>query len=93
VFRLLYLTPAQASSGVFAAATGVNRSNSTYFQPYWLPKSISSTPFPVFEMLGPFIGSLATEPRLPQGDDTTKSAENLWMACEDVLHAKNVHIK
>jgi hypothetical protein len=64
----------------------------TYFQPYWLPKSISSTPFPVFEMLGPFVGSLATAPRLPQGDDSTKSAENLWMACEEVLHAKNVRI-
>lgn len=92
VFQLLYLTTAQASSSVFTAATSLRCSNLTYFQPYWLPKSISSTPFPVFEMLGPFVGSLATAPRLPQGDDSTKSAENLWMACEEVLHAKNVRI-
>lgn len=90
VFRLLYLTPAQASSGVFAAATGIHRGNRTYFQPYWLPKSTASTPFPVLEMLGPFVGSLATEPRLPNVDDTMKSAENLWIACEEVLHDKNV---
>lgn len=97
MFRLLYLTPAQASFGVFTAATGIRRKNMTYFQPYWLPTHISvlpkSTPFPVFEMLGPFVGSVPTEPRLPKGDEPTQCAADLWMACEEALLGRIAELK
>lgn len=105
VFRLLYLTPAEGALTVLAAATGNFPNNQSYLQPYWLPRlSLLSAyescqtcyykcPFPVFEMLGPYIGHAATEPRLPQKDGGMQSASSLWIACEEALSARMVNLR
>ena len=39
-------------------------------------------PFPLFEMIGPYIGHAITDPRLPRDIESSSSA--LWNACEKV---------
>lgn len=55
-----------------------------YLQPYHLPTRYEKTPFPLFEMLGPFAGYAFSKPRLPP-DNGRKAAEALWKACEELL--------
>jgi hypothetical protein len=40
-------------------------------------------PFPIFEMMGPFVGSLATTPRLPPNAAAAGTA--LWSASEEII--------
>jgi len=96
--RHLYLTSKQGSSTSVAAAIGNLPSGAVYLQPYWLPQSntISAIdgqkssfsrwykcPYPVFEMMGPYIGHAVTDPRLPADEITSAAA--LWDVCEDLV--------
>ena len=107
MFRLLFLTPAQGSSAVLAAAIGCKIPKSViYLQPYWLPTKSTicqgtdmnknwcyECPFPAFEIIGPYVGHAATEPRLPQKDRGAQSSAELWSACEDILLEKIPNLK
>lgn len=52
-----------------------------YIQPYWLLTS-NETPFPAFEMMGPFVGYRVTQPRIPNDDGTSQAC--LWKASEEL---------
>lgn len=99
--RHLYLTSKQGSITSVVAAVGNLPSGAVYLQPYWLPQSNAISvmegqtpsfsrwykcPFPVFEMMGPYIGYAVTDPRLPA--DGNASSVALWDVCE-VLAAYN----
>jgi hypothetical protein len=54
-----------------------------YLQPYLrVPGTATKPMHPLFEMLGPFCGSVVTRPRLPLRSDVASAA--LWTACEVV---------
>ncbi|CAB9504860.1 WW domain-containing oxidoreductase [Seminavis robusta] len=62
-----------------------------YLQPYHQVQGSSSTPFPVFEMLGPFVGYQAIQPRLPKdGTNGELTARILWNVSEDLVSTKKV---
>ena len=70
-----------------AAAVGAFPTNeeALYLQPYRQPSWFGTTiPFPAFEMLGPFVGHVVTQPRL-RSQDYPKAAEALWTAMEELL--------
>ena len=73
----------------------------SYIQPYWLPgislQDITTTPYPLYEMMGPYQGYRITHPRIPlklSSSTTTATAtgaanqltagEALWQACTDL---------
>lgn len=75
-----------------------------YIQPYWQPRSqavasnlINSSfrqryklPFPVTEMLGPYVGHAVTEPRLPNdGYNGYESSNALWEVCDKLTSSVN----
>ena len=78
IFGLFYLDSRQGCSTSVAAALCSFDSTVEYLQPYWLPSS-----FPMYEMMGPFIGYRPTKPRLPY-DGGSKSAQCLWRASEEL---------
>jgi len=90
--KIFFLSPHQASRPVVAAAVleGIynNNNNATYFQPYWKPRMWWSNDddhhplFPVVEMLGPYVGYVATTPRLPV-DGGREAALALWKVSEE----------
>jgi len=79
IFDLVYLTPEQGSMPVVAAA--VVEDAPLYMQPYWQPQHNSATPFPLTEMLGPYVGFEATTPRLPE-DEGHAAGDALWKVSE-----------
>jgi hypothetical protein len=80
----IFLTTEQGCTTTVAASVGEHDENVLYLQPYWMPNDASKTaPFPVLEMMGPFVGFNATQPRLPL-DGGTFAAKSLWKACEDI---------
>lgn len=62
-----------------------------YLQPYWQPVGYDPCPFPVTEILGPYIGYASTRPRLPLVEDSAKQASlALWkvsteLACQPTI--------
>ena len=91
LFRKLYLTTKQGCTTTVAASvldfdkeidTATN--NIIYLQPYALPRRLSSPPFPLFEMLGPYQGYRLTEPRLPTSDGGKQAAGSLFAVCEEL---------
>ena len=78
IFGLFYLDSRQGCSTSVAAALCNFDSSVEYLQPYWLPSS-----FPMYEMMGPFIGYRPTKPRLPY-DGGSKSAQCVWRASEEM---------
>lgn len=85
VMKLFFLTPQQASVPVVAAAVAEswNRSSSTcYLQPYW-QFDYERPPFPATEMLGPYVGYVATAPRLPS-DNGRQAAASLWKVATEL---------
>jgi NAD(P)-dependent dehydrogenase (short-subunit alcohol dehydrogenase family) len=88
LYKLVYLSSRQGCRTTVDAATNENLgvpSNelAVYLQPYWNPSLPRSKPmFPLFEMLGPFLGSVPASPRLPSHGESASAA--LWDACEAV---------
>jgi NAD(P)-dependent dehydrogenase (short-subunit alcohol dehydrogenase family) len=76
IFGFFYLDSRQGCYTSLAAALCYFDESVEYLQPYWLPAS-----FPMYEMMGPFIGYRPTKPRLPH-DGGSKSAQCLWKASE-----------
>eukprot|EP00594_Rhizosolenia_setigera_P001200 CAMPEP_0178948134 /NCGR_PEP_ID=MMETSP0789-20121207/5302_1 /TAXON_ID=3005 /ORGANISM="Rhizosolenia setigera, Strain CCMP 1694" /LENGTH=393 /DNA_ID=CAMNT_0020628463 /DNA_START=225 /DNA_END=1407 /DNA_ORIENTATION=+ len=97
LFRLLYLSPQQGSQTSIAASVLQFEDDVVYLQPYRLPpiynnnkkkkKRKSVPPYPVFEMLGPFMGYRETQPRLPE-DDGVLASQSLFQVCEDLAGCK-----
>ena len=81
LFRLLYLTNQQGCQTAVAAAIG-RHYDSIYLQPYF--QFTTKTPFPVTEMLGPFVGHQAVQPRLPR-DGGRHAAQELWRVSEALV--------
>ncbi len=81
VMKVFFLTPAQASIPVVAAAVSTNL-RATYLQPYW-QWDYNKAPFPAFEMLGPYIGYVPSTPRLPN-DGGQDAAIALWNVSEEL---------
>ena len=96
IYSLVYLTPQQGSSTSIAGSIGKLPIDAIYLQPYWQPtfrRKMHSTiesfqrsyplPFPMFEMLGPYISHSVTVPRLPlDGCGGYKSSGQLWNVCD-----------
>ena len=93
-FRSVYLDTDQGSVTSVAACVvaTLDPATSLYLQPYAFPRrskgelsggarSYSQT-FPLFEMMGVFVGYAATLPRLPGGDGL-ESARSLWDAASE----------
>mmetsp|Transcript_33311 Transcript_33311/g.38590 ORF Transcript_33311/g.38590 Transcript_33311/m.38590 type:complete len:418 (-) Transcript_33311:25-1278(-) len=101
IFHILYLSPLQGAHTSIVAAVSQHiptNDDALYLQPYWQPHILNSCetfyscPFPLFEMLGPFIGAAVTKPRLlltmeSSGcdDDSRKSARSLWRVCSKLV--------
>ena len=65
----------------------------TYLQPYWLPSrkdenDIAACPYPMFEMLGPYLGYQPTRPRLPDPATTQRACNSLFVVCEELAGCK-----
>ena len=92
-----------SSTSLAGAIGAIPKDDVLYLQPYWQPelkrpKQQSTTnmfsfrwryclPFPMTEMLGPYIGYAITEPRLPvDGFGGYKSSEALWNVCEQIVN-------
>ena len=100
LFKKIYLTPKQGSTTSIAAAVLEDFDNTTgaaggvkYLQPYALPgSSRDRPPYPMFEMLGPYVGYRVTTPRIPNtigGEDgTTAAAKALFEVCEELTGCK-----
>ncbi len=99
LYGMVYLTPKQGSSTSIAGSVGNLPTDAIYLQPYWQPtlfkrkmhsaiqsfERIYPLPFPMFEMLGPYISHSVTAPRLPaDGCGGYKSAMQLWDVCENL---------
>ena len=104
LFKKIYLTPKQGATTSIAAAVLEDFDNTTaaggvkYLQPYALPGSRSSRrrpPYPMFEMLGPYVGYRVTTPRIPNiasgGNDdgstaaaAAAAAKALFEVCEQL---------
>jgi NAD(P)-dependent dehydrogenase (short-subunit alcohol dehydrogenase family) len=86
LFRLLYLTPQQGcQTSVAASVLDFDTSDMLYLQPYRLPprRNKSAPPFPMFEMLGPFMGYRETKTRLPH-DGGVQASNSLFEVCEEL---------
>jgi hypothetical protein len=91
IFRRIYLSPQQGSSTSIAASIidiDQEEDDVQYLQPYWLPSSRRRPPYPMFEMLGPYVGYQLTTPRLPTNDLGQKASENLFTVCEELTNCK-----
>lgn len=80
LMAMIFLTTEQGSHTSVVAATTRAR-HETYLQPYWLP-NFMTVAFPVLELMGPFVGSRYTQPRLPPNPDAAGKA--LWAACQQI---------
>jgi hypothetical protein len=90
LFRRIYLTPQQGCSTSVAASvlSEEDLDHAIYLQPYWLPfQRKDSPPYPLFEMLGPYVGYRATTPRLP-ADGGLEAGQNLFAVCEELADCK-----
>jgi len=92
IFTKIYLSSEQGSTTSVAASVMHFDQDVVYLQPYWLPHSArkhiqssntSPCPFPMFEMLGPYVGYRPTQPRLPV-DGGLKAANSLFTVCEEL---------
>jgi NAD(P)-dependent dehydrogenase (short-subunit alcohol dehydrogenase family) len=85
-YRFVYLSTRQGCQTSVDAATRADLPKgdlALYLQPYLRVQGAAAKPIhPLFEMLGPFCGSVVTPPRLPLRRDVAAAA--LWTACEVV---------
>eukprot|EP00559_Dactyliosolen_fragilissimus_P008012 CAMPEP_0184869938 /NCGR_PEP_ID=MMETSP0580-20130426/35881_1 /TAXON_ID=1118495 /ORGANISM="Dactyliosolen fragilissimus" /LENGTH=166 /DNA_ID=CAMNT_0027371769 /DNA_START=115 /DNA_END=615 /DNA_ORIENTATION=- len=76
----VYLQPywqPRSSSSVFNSKSSFAPSFQTWY----------ALPFPLFEMLGPYVGFAITDPRLPRNTDDASLA--LWKASEELVYSNN----
>lgn len=91
VYRLVYLTSKQGASTSIAAAIMDFDQETIYLQPYLLPRQKKeSPPFPLFEMLGPYMGYVETTPRLPE-DGGIQACKSLFAVCEELTGCSFEH--
>ncbi len=85
LFSYIYLNNRQGAQTSIAAAVGdfSSTTDSLYLQPYRQLNS-DTIAFPIFEMLGPFVGHVVTKPRL-RSHDYHQAAQALWTAMEELL--------
>ena len=98
LYKMVYLTPKQGSSTSLAGSIGNLPQDAIYLQPYWQPtlrrkvpskiksfRRIYPLPFPMFEMLGPYISHSVATPRIPaDGYGGYESSCQLWDVCESL---------
>ena len=84
VFEVIYLNNKQGARPSVVGAVGELDDDAIYLQPYKMP--FSGVPFPVFEMLGPYVGHAVTPPRLP-ADGGLKAANILWEVAGNMTNA------
>lgn len=91
LYRLFYLSSKQGSTTSVAACVLEDLDPSTiYLQPYLLPAPAAKKkkpPFPLFEMLGAYVGYVETVPRLPQ-DGGLEACQSLFQVCEELTGCK-----
>lgn len=97
LFRQLYLTPEQGCQTSVAAAVLEWNNNEVapsgqtiYLQPYRLPPQRAgktTAPFPMLEMLGPYMGFRLTTPRLPK-DCGVRASQSLFEVCEELTQCQ-----
>ena len=96
IFKVIYLNTVDGCHTSVAAVINDFPSSAIYLQPYWLPGNVSKystgqniyrTPMPVFEMLGPFVGYVVTNPRLPT-NDTSLYCSQLWEMSEQICSVR-----
>ena len=84
-------TSVAASVLDFGADSGVEnteKQSTFYLQPYWIPfQKKNKTPYPLFEMLGPYRGYCVTQPRLPE-DGGLAASKTLFDVCEELVGVK-----
>ena len=88
-FGLIFLDTCQGSTTSLAAAVeDFDDPSVLYLQPYWLPDRYKhSAPFPVYEMMGPFVGYKETNPRLPI-DGGSMATQALFKVSEELTGCK-----
>jgi hypothetical protein len=94
IFSMIYLNNRQGCrTSVIASVLKtipIDNNYCCYIQPYWLPDvaydDYDTTPFPMYEMLGPYQGYRFTKPRLPLYKDAKIQSARvaLWKACEEL---------
>jgi NAD(P)-dependent dehydrogenase (short-subunit alcohol dehydrogenase family) len=103
IFKRIYLNSKQGSSTSLAAAIGNVPEGAIYLQPYLQPFSVKeklqrgvssfrrwySTPHPLFEMLGPYVGYAVTEPRLPDNIDDV-CGPSMWEVSDELVGLKKI---
>ncbi|CAB9504861.1 Retinol dehydrogenase 12 [Seminavis robusta] len=91
IYKRIFLDNQQGSYTSVAASVLDNLPPDViYLQPYHQVQK-SNTPFPVFEIMGPFVGYQATQPRLPKdGTNGELSARILWNVSEDLVSTHKV---
>lgn len=101
VIELIFLNAEQASRPVVAACLPDTKvpppiqhsdpDNSDYspfyLQPYW-QANYKKVPYPVTELMGPYIGYHATQPRLPS-DGGQQAGASLWKVCSELAGIEN----
>jgi hypothetical protein len=88
LFRRIYLTPEQGCTTSVAASVLDLEEDAIYLQPYLLPfQRRDSPPYPLFEMLGPYVGYRVTQPRLPD-DGGLEAGKSLFAVCEELTGCK-----
>jgi NAD(P)-dependent dehydrogenase (short-subunit alcohol dehydrogenase family) len=90
IFERIFLTTAQGAATSVAAAVGeFPDATDFYLEPYWMPSSArTKAPFPVLEMMGPFVGYRVVQPRLPVSKTGIQAVgEALWRVSEELTHA------
>jgi len=98
VFQRIYLNNPQGSyTSVAASVINDFPDDVIYLQPYHQQtrggndrKIIAPTPFPPFEMLGPFVGYQAIHPRLPKdGHNGELTSGALWKVSEELTDSSS----
>jgi NAD(P)-dependent dehydrogenase (short-subunit alcohol dehydrogenase family) len=91
IFDRVYLDNKQGSYTTVAASVLEDLPDDViYLQPYHqVLGSREATPFPPFEMLGPFVGYQPIQPRLPMdGTNGVLTAQALWKVSEELCNTK-----
>jgi NAD(P)-dependent dehydrogenase (short-subunit alcohol dehydrogenase family) len=90
IFKRIYLDNQQGSYTTVAASVLEDLpENVIYLQPYHQGGRSEVTPFPPFEMLGPYVGYQPIRPRLPMdGSNGELTAQVLWKVSEELTNTK-----
>ena len=95
LMQKIFLTTQQGATTSLAAATmdwdelqpSSALTEPPYLQPYRLPGNKKRPPYPLFEMLGPYLGYQLTQPRLPS-DGGLAASQSMFHVCEELTNCK-----